>query len=526
MNRSRKTRSNKERGVAMLVAIMAMVLLAIIGLGFMYMSNSENSANSNYKDAQRAYFASRAGLESVRAMLAFNPGGPTAFFNQVNTMPMPAVGVPAGMIYVENSTGGAVDPTAGTTLDTELCKEQFTGLAGLLAPGPQGAPCTTASPDYSPVVNPSDIPNSSTQGAFLFPWVRVTNKQNYMGLVNQMVDGSNPATATTLQMHQQVCWDGLTQYPVATDLGQTCANQTSPGTGGQMNPVWLLTSLAVTPGLGSKPGSRRITQMEVAIPPPLYVLPNGTVAAKAPITIQGQLNINSYDNCSCTATGGDLPGAPQGSCDKSKWAIYSASSISQNGNATTLTSGQNPPIDQNATWPYKIPQLIDALSNGVPPYTTSCTGVTDPYAVPSVNANCGTISGAAFGGTPQTIDPTTYQTGQGPTTTFIPGSVQLDGNTSGSGILIVDGDLNVHGGLNFYGLIIVLGRISFTGGGSQNVNLYGALLAGQDVNAQDISESDSIGGSFNFHYDSCALKLPSKQIPGPPAMLAEHEAMF
>jgi hypothetical protein len=256
-------------------------------------------------------------------------------------------------------------------------------------------------------------------------------------------------------------------------------------------------------------------------------LPKGVVAAKAPITIQGKLDINSYDNCTCTPSGGDLPGAPQGSCDASKWAIYSHSQISQNGNSTTLTSGQSPPYNDNAPWPYNIPNLINALSNNVLPYQgLSCTGVTDPYAVPSVNANCGTLAGGTFGNTPLTIDPTTYKPNEGPATSFIPGSVQLTGNASGSGILIIDGDLDVHGGLDFYGLIIVLGKISFTGGGSQSVNLYGALLAGQDVNAQDVAEGDSIGGSFDFHYDSCALKLPAKQIPGPPALLAEHEAMF
>lgn len=518
MNRSRKIRGNKERGVAMLVAVMAMVLLAIIGLGFMYMADTENSANNNYKDAQKAYFASRAGLESVRSMLSL--GSP--FAAQVALMGPPTQNIPGNVYYVENSTGGAVDPTGGPALDTELCKEQFPGLN--LGAGVQGAPCAAVSTNYfTPIVNPVDIPNSNTGGALLFPWVRVSNKQNYMGLLNQMVDGSNPAAATPAQMGQQVCWDGLTQYPIPA--GQTCTATPSPGTGGKMNPIWLLTSLALTPPVGQKPGSRRMTQMEVAIAPPLYVLPNGTVSAKAPITLQGNLQVNAYDNCNCTATGGNLPGKV---CDKSKWSIYSANDISQNGNAATLTSGQDPPIDPNAAWPYKIPQLIDALSAGVlPPPGVSCTGTTNPFAVPSVNADCGTMSGGSFGAYPDiSTSPATYLPGQGPQTTFIPGSVKLTGNTSGSGILIIDGDLDVHGGLNFYGLILVLGRISFTGGGSQAVNMYGAILAGQDVNAQDIALGDNIGGSFNFRYDSCALKLPSKQIPGPPAMLAEHEAMY
>ncbi len=502
----------------MLVAMLAVVLLAIIGLGFMFMADTENSANNNYKDAQRAYFASRAGLESVRNMLSF--GSP--FAAQAALMGPPAQNVPANVIYVENSNGAAVDPTAGATLDDELCKEQFPGLG--LAAGAAGAPCTITPPNYfTPLVNPAQIPDANTSGALLFPWVRVTNKQNYMGLLNQMVDGSNPAAATPALMQQQVCWDGITQYPILA--GQTCAGTKSPETGGQMNPVWLLTSLAVTPAVGLKPGSRRMTQMEVAISPPLFVLPNGTVSAQAPITIKGKLTVNAYDNCTCTATGGSLPGTV---CDTSKWAIYSAGAITNQVPPDAFTSGQTPPIDQNAPWPYKIPQLINALSAGVnPPSNVSCTGPSNPFAIPSVYSNCGTMSGQAFGGYPTTLLPSPiFPPDSGPQTTYIPGSVHFTGNTSGSGILIVDGDLDINGGLNFYGLILVRGKISFTGGGSQAVNLYGAILAGEEVNAQDQADGDSIGGSFNFHYDSCALKLNAKQQPGPPALLAEHEAMF
>lgn len=522
MNLGQKNRRDRQRGVAMLVAILAVVLLAIIGLGFMFMADTENSANNNYKDAQKAYFASRAGLESVRGMLAFG----TPFAAQAAAMGPPTAGLPANVIYIENSNGAAVDPTTGVTLDTELCKEQYPNLG--LAAGAQGAPCTVTPANYfNAVVNPGQVINSNTNSALLFPWVRVTNKQNYMGLLNQMVDGSNPGAATPVTMAQQVCWDGITQYPIPA--GQTCAGTPSPETGGKMNPVWLLTSLAVTPAVGQKPGSRRMTQMEVAIAPPLYILPDGTVSAQAPITVKGKLTVNAFDNCTCTATGGNLPGTV---CDNSKWAIYSAGAVTNQVPPDAFTSGMGSgtaAVDQNAPWPYKIPQLINALSAGVnPPAGLTCTGTANPFGTPSVYENCGNMAGATFGGYPTTLlpSPVFSPTGPGPQTTYIPGSIHLTGNTSGSGILIVDGDLDVNGGLNFYGLILVRGKISFTGGGSQAVNLYGAILAGEEVNAQDQVDGDSIGGSFNFRYDSCALKLQSKQLAGPPALLAEHEAMF
>jgi hypothetical protein len=524
MNLKRKSRKDQQRGVAMLIAMLAVVLLAIIGLGFMFMADTENSANNNYKDAERAYFASRAGVESVRSMLTFG----SAFAGQAAALKMPTQGAPTGVIYVENSNGGAVDPTSGATLDTELCKEQFPQLQ--LGAGQQGAPCTaTPSTNYfASVVNPGQVIDANSQSALLFPWVRVTNKQNYMGLLNQMVDGSNPASATPATMGLQVCWDGLTQYTIDPTT-QTCGGTASPGTGGQMNPVWTLTSLALTPALGQKPGSRRMIQEEVAISPPLYVLPKGAVSAQAPISIKGKLTINAFDNCTCTSTGNSLPGAV---CDKSKWAIYSGGLVTNQVPSDALTSGQGSgaaAIDSSAPWPYKIPQLINAFTQGVnPPAGLSCTGTPNPFAVPSVYADCGSMAGPSFGGYPTTLlpSPVFSPTGPGPQTTYIPGSVHLTGNTSGSGVLIIDGDLDVNGGLNFYGLILVRGKISFTGGGSQAVNLYGAILAGEEVNAQDQADGDSIGGSFNFQYDSCALKLPGKQQQGPATLLAEHETMF
>ena len=70
----------------------------------------------------------------------------------------------------------------------------------------------------------------------------------------------------------------------------------------------------------------------------------------------------------------------------------------------------------------------------------------------------------------------------------------------------------------------VKGQITFTGGGHQSVNLFGAILAGEDVNAQDIAQQDTIGGSFSFQYDACALNLIPNSAP--PKLLATHEVMY
>jgi len=509
----------------MIVALLALTLVAVIGVAFMFMADTENSVNNNYRDSQRAYFAARAGIENVRYLLM--PGNVLNASAAALTMPSST----GGVIYVKNPNASetivTIDPTtqSGNTvatnpyLDTELCQEQFGGLnlhqdANVACNSTSSnTPQLMSSSTYyaAPTLSSTDIPFTGSDNALLYKWVRITNKQNFMGLVNQRMDGSQGPGA-------QVCWTGIKEVAVSG----TCAAQPTP-----MMPVWLLTGLAITPGIGNSPGARRMEQMEVALAPSFSVLPPGVVSAQAPITIKGNLQVNGYDNCNCTSTGGNLTGK---TCDTTKYAIYSGNSVTQNGNSATLTSGQNPAVMQNVNpWPLSIADLIsqyeaEATPATAAPWNVSCTGTPNLTAVPAVYSNCGTTTGQQFGTYPTGLP--TSSAGSVPQVVYMPGSVQLSGNTSGSGVLIIDGDLNVNGGLNFYGLILVRGQINFTGGGSQNVNLYGSLLAGEDVNAQDIAESDSIGGSFNFRYDSCALKQKPIVNVGPPKLLAEHEISY
>jgi len=63
--RKRKAR-NPESGIALLIALLALLLISAIGMGMMYMSTTETSVNANYRDTQRAFFSMRAGLEEMR----------------------------------------------------------------------------------------------------------------------------------------------------------------------------------------------------------------------------------------------------------------------------------------------------------------------------------------------------------------------------------------------------------------------------------------------------------------------------
>jgi hypothetical protein len=438
------------------------------------------------------------------------------------------------MIYLTNPTSGEpIDPTAaaGNTLaanpylDDQLCWEKY-ALPLLTGTGPcgsnlQASQLLTTNASFTSSTMPA--PGSNGADALAFKWVRIANKQNLMGPLSQKV-----STAPTATNGQQVCWDGTQEVVILP--GTTCQGQTPV-----LMPVWELTSLAVTPKFGQNPGSRRMVQMEVAFNPPL--IPPAPISTQTAVKLQGSFLLNAYDFCSCTCTtpknGPTTCGGP--GCNSSAHAIFTEDSVTQVGNGTTISSfGTDPTKEaslQNQPWPdsLKIDTLINKYKPGAqwPSFSNQCSGVSNPLGIPPSYKNCGTQTSQTWGVFPSSL------TGQTPTepinytggvTEYIPGSVKLTSDANGGGVLIVDGDLEINGGLNWYGLILVRGQVSFTGGAG-GVNLYGAILAGQDVNAsnKDIGQ-DSFGGSLNLHYDVCALN--NTKGSAPPQLLATHEIMY
>src|SRR5258707_9913963 len=67
-----KKNSSAERGVALVMALLALLLLTAVGMGMILMTNTETNISSNFKDEQTAYFAAKAGIEEVRDRLRAN----------------------------------------------------------------------------------------------------------------------------------------------------------------------------------------------------------------------------------------------------------------------------------------------------------------------------------------------------------------------------------------------------------------------------------------------------------------------
>jgi hypothetical protein len=541
MNGKDIKRLKTQRGIAMMVALLALLLLAAIGMGLMFMADTENSVNNNYRDSQKAYFAARAGAEDARLLLARD-----ATLN-ANALAL-NTNSPFKMIYLKNPAGvEAIDPTtaAGSTLaanpylDDQLCWERYANLT--LTPG--AGPCGSNGQSGQLLTDSSAFTASTmtqTAGvngtdALPFKWVRISAKQNLMGALG----ASGTKVNSALGNGQQVCWDGSQEIVVSSG---TCATQATT-----VMPVWEITSLAVTPKVGANPGSRRMVQMEVALSPPL--IPPAPISVMAPVQLQGSYILNAYDNCACNCTSSGngnnattsctpRAGQPANACATSAHAIFTQNTVSVNGGSgSTITSFGGDPTSGTTTqvgpsvqgvnpWPnsLNINNLIAKYSAGASIPNFSCTGTQDLTTTPATYKNCGTQTGQTFGtypsGLPTEPAPGSYTS----VTEYVPGSVKLTADASGSGILIVDGDLEINGGLNWYGLILVRGKVSFTGGAGASTNLFGAILAGDDVSATNQVQSDGFGGSINFHYDVCALKNLGGSTP--PQLLATHEIMY
>ena len=520
-NGNRVARGRQERGIALLTALFALLLISGIAFGMMYMANTETAINYNYRDLQKAEYAAFAGLQEVRARLT------SGVTNQITALPTALPSTTAGIVYLRNPRGSeTIDPTSisNAYFDTELCHEGFPGLnLTETAASTANMPCTTAAPSAAVSYVSSIAPDTGTNAAMAYKWVRITwkNNQSSGGDTGHawLVTGSSGTPAST-----QICWDGQHETLLPADGRANCdAAPVGVNNYYYTQSVYMITALAVTPS-----GARKMMQVEAALNPPLIT--NAAIDTNDFVNTSGSsVTINGYDNCNCsctTAKGQAVPTCTNrvtgGGCTGSTYAIFTSQTVSSSG-SPAIIAGTDPPVAQNQTFPYDVPSLISsyksapgAVNTSGPPYNMNCTGTP---------ANCGNYSGGGgtptFGSAPNPFPPTNVSNppGEVDQITYVPGSLDLQAHPSGAGVLIVDGDLTIHGGIDFYGLILVRGVLTFSGSGQgQAVNVIGGVLSGAG------SVADSLSGGVNIQFDHCALL--HNQVAAPPKNLGLHALAY
>lgn len=300
-----------------------------------------------------------------------------------------------------------------------------------------------------------------TSGQPPYAWAKVTRKTELLAGQNFAVDASSSNDSTSVYYGMNKATGVYSQY--VNDL----AHQSSH----LGNPVYLITAMATD----STGGSRKL-QTEVARIPPESV--GAAVDSFEPVTFHGNLRVDGHDECN--ATGGVVGVRSHGTVDAP--------------NGSEHVDGVPVGIQENSSWSHDIPSLIDKLRR---------TGMFLPIDSPGTNVTC---SGTSCDGTNVTIG--TYPSSPG--YFYAPGDLSLRSNGSdGFGILIVNGDLTFHGGFSYNGLILCNGTINFTGGGSDRVNIHGAVIAAESIN----DSTTDLGGHINILYNSCDVTTVYQQMP-------------
>lgn len=98
--------------------------------------------------------------------------------------------------------------------------------------------------------------------------------------------------------------------------------------------------------------------------------------------------------------------------------------------------------------------------------------------------------------------------------TYVSGDLHLSGSGQGAGVLLVDGSLEVVGQFTYYGVVIVRGDVKFTGGGA-GIHTFGSVMVGESLTAVDPSSSEemTIAGTADLFYSSEILAKVSAFLP-------------
>src|SRR5438105_9069775 len=494
---------DSERGVALLMVLMIVILLTAIGAALIFMSNVESTVNLNYRAEQQAYYAARGAVEEVRDRMKLGPpflqppAAPDAVYNNVPTV-VPGAG-PGGVLYVINQ---GTDPTAiqpwnpaNPYVDDEICHDYSFG--GMGAPPPTGTRCAPPAGGGWYTTTTSTAPFSGTSGAMAYKWVRLTWKENN-SVQNHQVDTVGAATT-------QVCYDGTTEFLLAGAPDCISMNPASPP-----EPVYMLTALAVTNN-----GARRMVQSEVA--KVLFPPTPAALTLAGPAATFGAPSSNNYQ-----VVGNDqAPPPPATQCppngDKPGIGAFDGTPSPPTGSAGAIANaipnnrisppiGTAPPPGNYQGTPGPIVNIGPTGTNTLGPWG-NVTQLNQIVQNVSAQANQ-TIQG------PLTTSTAGLPLGNlgsvsNPLITVINGNVTFTGNTSGGGILLVTGNLTFSGNTSFDGIVLVIGSGSLTVSGAGGGQFNGSVLVantqtgvvGNTPGSPTINWSG--GGGNGVHYNSC-----------------------
>jgi hypothetical protein len=435
INREQSSRHH-QRGVALLMALIALLIIGAITAGTILLTSTETSISSNFRDEQLAFFSAKAGIEEARDRMQ------TGVTNTLRTASLPTTlpGTTGSVLYILNPANGETvapwNSSSTTYPDDEICKETTTitcsgGLPNLSSCSTWCA-STTASSVYaaSPVLP--------------WKWVRVMLKQNN-ALTTYSTNGSSTSGL-------QTCWNGTNE-------------ETTSCSPPDFLPVYTMTALAVTPT-----GSRRMVQAEIAedrlhLPITAALTLDGTGDTYgAPHS--NNFGVNGVDSggCGATTTGPSLPAI--GVTDTADIATVSGAIPNGRTNNYTGSGGTTPDVENISA---SLPNSLQTVSSLQTLVSTLKSDVTQPVIDGRTHGAATGLSSPGSAAAPQII--------------YVNGDLTLSGNLTGYGILVVTGTFTASGNVGWNGLVLVVGQGNFQGNGGGNNSYNGAILVAKTLDA-------------------------------------------
>ena len=537
-----------ERGVALIIALLALTVLTGIGFAIMVSSSTESLINAGFRRAGLAHFAAMGGVEEMRGRMG--PDAPVGDCSSgSNTSPANAcLTTSSAKIPCSHSNCTLFyDPEAVISGTNPKLNMAYYILRSTTI-DPTNAGCTYLQVScYDP--NAGDTPTrfyylSQAGAASSYVWVKVTvaTQKKLKRRIDPTLGPCNPSDPldlnycdpTTLNETEAVYWNGsnLTLTPLDPP-----------------NPVFIFTALSIQPGRATRvvrelgalgktpslPGGLVLDGCPAIYPPPtshpyqISGIDSGSGGDDAhAIVVKCVPDLETVHNL---ITDGNKP-APEG--------VYAVATPNNRQNGVNYNP-RYPGVGNNNC---NNPQCTGNNSNNAADIVVASALTPDPLATNPFLADCAGVQ-RLVSWVEQFAD---YTYPAGTTNLMTDGSLTsgngsplnnpdawnrvinvIDGNASlsqadfgnpGAGIILVKGNLDVVGYPSYNGLILVIGTGSMTisGGGNGTVN-GGVLLAntttctGATPVLGPVIFDNPGGGTFNLNYNSDAIKPKDGLLP-------------
>jgi Tfp pilus assembly protein PilX len=457
--------------MALVLTLIALLIVTSIGLTMAFSTDTETTINSNFRDEQTAYYAAKAGLEEARDRMASSA---SASINA--NLPTALAGAVGGVLYIINPTGSeTVAPwTVPTTsspnvyFDDEICKEVSCGT---------GNSVPTASGWYKSTV-PTANSTYASSPVLPYKWMRISLKSNasasgWSGSTHNFmyVDGNSVNAA------YYVCWNGTNEIAQST----ACS---APNT-----PVYLITTLAITPS-----GSRRVLQYEVT-------------QDKLNVTFPAALTLDGSNSALSTVTGPNsnpfhMTGADTAGCGGvATGHVGAAIGVTNTPDISTVVSGIPSNRLDHYTGAGATPD-VENIAASLPATESTVSSLNTLVSTIKANAN------QVYNSNQTSL--ANVGTASAPQIIYINGDYAPTGTVTGYGILVVTGTFTPGGNVGWNGIVLVVGKGSMVGNGGGNNSYNGAILVAKTVDASGnplstlgVANFDFSGGGGNgIHYSS------------------------